>query len=165
MPAVRPAGTGWEVRGRSWKDGARIGFVRSAVRGQDGAQFRAMPARPRSPQAPTHDLVDLIAARFKVLGEPNRLRLLNALKAGEKSVSELVSETGTTQPNVSRHLQALADAGLVHRRKEGVAVYYGIAEAQVFELCEHVCGSLRRRLQIQARSAEVLRRHVASRRR
>ena len=120
-----------------------------------------MPSRPRSPQAATDDVTELVAARFKVLGEPNRLRLLNALRAGEKSVSELVQETGTSQSNISRHLQALADAGLVRRRKEGVAVYYEIAEATVFDLCQHVCGSLRERMRAQARSAKALRRHAA----
>lgn len=107
---------------------------------------------PKAPTATplTDEALETIAARFKVLGEPNRLRLLACLRSGELSVTALVSATRSTQSNVSRHLQTLADAGLVSRRKEGVTVYYAIADATVFELCEHVCGSVRKRLQRQA---------------
>lgn len=112
--------------------------------------------RPLLPDA----AIEMIAARFKVLGEPNRLRLLNALRTGERTVTELVRETGSTQPNVSRHLQALADAGLVQRRREGVAAYYTIADPQVFALCELVCGGLEKRLRRQAEDAMSLRRRL-----
>jgi len=100
-----------------------------------------------SPQA-----LDLIAARFRVLGEPMRLRLLIALEKGERNVTELVAATGATQANVSRHLQTLAEAGIVGRRKEGLNVFYHIADPGIFDLCEGVCGSLRKRLDAQARA-------------
>lgn len=84
----------------------------------------------------------MIARRFAVLSEPLRLRLLHALIGGEKSVGALVKATGGTQANISRHLQTLADAGLVRRRKEGLQVFYAVADPSIFELCELVCGSL-----------------------
>lgn len=96
--------------------------------------------------------LDLIAARFRVLGEPMRLRLLIALEQGERNVSELVAATGATQANASRHLQTLAEAGIVARRKEGLNVYYHIADKSIFDLCEGVCGSLRKRFDSQARA-------------
>ena len=65
----------------------------------------------------------LVAERFRVLSDPLRLRLLNALSAGEKSVAELVDATGASQANVSKHLGVLARAGLVSRRKAGLYVY------------------------------------------
>jgi DNA-binding transcriptional ArsR family regulator len=87
-------------------------------------------------------LVELIAERFRVIGEPLRIKLLDRLRAGEASVSELTDALGATQQNVSRHLAVLHAAGIVSRRKEGTRVLYGIADQTVFALCESVCGSL-----------------------
>jgi DNA-binding transcriptional ArsR family regulator len=98
------------------------------------------------------EALELVAARFKVLAEPMRLRLLQTLEAGERTVGELVSETGAGQANVSKHLNLLADAGLVGRRKEGLNVYYFIADPMVFELCKLVCGSLQKQLAKRAKA-------------
>ena len=106
-----------------------------------------MTRQMMSPQA-----LDLIASRFRVLSEPTRLKLLIALEAGEKNVSALVEETGATQANVSKHLQTLTDAGILARRKEGLSVFYSIADPTIFDLCEHVCGSLQKRLAQQAKA-------------
>jgi len=65
----------------------------------------------------------LVASRFKVLSEPHRLRLLQELEAGERSVSDLILATGYTQSNVSRHLHTLAEAGMLERRKDGLSVH------------------------------------------
>jgi ArsR family transcriptional regulator len=94
--------------------------------------------------------LELIAARFRALGEPSRLKLLIALEAGDRNVSELVAATGLTQANVSRHLQTLTAEGILSRRKGGLAVFYQIADPTIFNLCEHVCGSLQTRLAAQA---------------
>lgn len=88
------------------------------------------------------ELLELVAERFKALGEPTRLRILNALRAGEKTVSELMEETGLGQANVSKHLQMLHSLGFVERRKEGLYVYYRLADESVFQLCDIVCGRL-----------------------
>lgn len=90
--------------------------------------------------------LELIAARFKLLAEPMRLRLLNELRGGEKTVTELVAATGAGQANVSKHLGLLADAGMVARRKEGLNVNYFIADESLFELCDLVCGRLQKEL-------------------
>lgn len=86
-------------------------------------------------------MLGLIARRFKMLGEPYRLRLLQLLEEGEKTVGDLVLELDGKQPNVSKHLQMLHDAGLVSRRREGTSIYYGIADPMVFKLCDLVCRS------------------------
>lgn len=91
-------------------------------------------------------LVELIAQRFRVMGEPARVRILDALRDEERSVQELTQLLHTTQQNVSKHLGILHTAGIVSRRKEGVRVLYAIADDSVFALCEHVCGGLQRQL-------------------
>lgn len=84
----------------------------------------------------------VIADRFKALGEPTRLRVLNVLRDGECSVGELAERTGGGQANISKHLQVLLQQGFVTRRKEGTTSWYRIADPQVFTLCELVCGAL-----------------------
>ena len=90
------------------------------------------------------DLVELIARRFRVLGEPMRIKLLDRLRDG---AAELQEATGASQQNISKHLGVLLQAGLVVRRKEGNFSRYEIADDSVFELCEQVCGGLRRQLE------------------
>jgi ArsR family transcriptional regulator len=88
------------------------------------------------------ELIPLVAARFKALGDPGRLALLSALQDGERMVSELAEATGRPQPNVSQHLASLARAGLVEGRREGTRVYYRIADPYVLRICDAVCDSL-----------------------
>lgn len=91
----------------------------------------------------TPALMEAVAERFRALGEPMRLRILDALRNHELTVSELVTETGATQANVSRHLSLLHSMGFVKRRKAGSFVYYSVADEEVFALCDLVCGSAR----------------------
>lgn len=86
-------------------------------------------------------MIELVARRFRMLGEPYRLRLLQVLESGDRTVGELVKALDGNQPNVSKHLQMLHDAGLVSRRREGTSIYYGIADPMVFKLCQLVCRS------------------------
>lgn len=106
-------------------------------------------ARNKSPLS--DDALHHVARRFAVLGEPMRLRLLQVLMQQEQPVNALVEITGGTQANVSRHLQTLAAAGLVSRRKEGLQVFYAIADPSIFQLCDLVCGSLEKHLTKTAR--------------
>ena len=92
------------------------------------------------------DLVELIARRFRVLGEPMRIRLLDHLREGEATVGELSEALEASQQNISKHLAVLTDAGVLGRRKEGNHVYYRIGDEGVFTLCEDVCGSLQEQL-------------------
>jgi DNA-binding transcriptional ArsR family regulator len=88
------------------------------------------------------DLIELIAQRFRVLGDPTRIKLLDLLRHGEASVQDLATTTGASHQNVSKHLGVLLQAGIVGRRRVGNYAYYSIADAGVFALCEDVCGSL-----------------------
>jgi len=96
----------------------------------------------RTPMTP--DLLAAIAERFKVLGEPARLQILQTLRGGERTVSELVEGTGMGQANVSKHLQLLLAHGFVVRRKEGLYAWYRLADQDVFRLCDIMCGGLER---------------------
>ena len=91
----------------------------------------------------------MVAARFRAMGEPLRLRMLQQLESDELSVSTLADSVESTQPNVSKHLKILQDAGLVKRRQQGTTVYYSIADEMVFELCEMICARLHDRLEAQ----------------
>lgn len=86
--------------------------------------------------------LELVAERFRLLGDPLRLRLLQTLERGEMSVADLVAATGASQANVSKHLQLMLRGGVVQRRREGLFVYYRVSDARVFQLCDVVCGSL-----------------------
>ncbi len=91
-------------------------------------------------------LAEVIAARFRVLGEPMRIKLLDHLRDGDATVTDLQQALGASQQNVSKHLGILHSAGMVNRTKDGNHARYSIADEGVFELCEQVCGGVRRQL-------------------
>lgn len=90
----------------------------------------------------TDEMLEMVAQRFRVLSDPMRLRLLRCLQGGELTVGQLVEQTGSSQPNVSKHLTVLRNAGLVSRRQEGNQAVFSIAAPFVFELCETVCNGI-----------------------
>ena len=92
------------------------------------------------------DLVELIARRFRVIGEPMRIRVLDRLREEEATVSDLAEVLDASQQNISKHLAVLADVGIVGRRKAGNHVYYRIVDESVFALCDQVCGSVQQQL-------------------
>ena len=98
------------------------------------------------------DVLELIAERFRVLGEPARLRILNTLMDGERSVGELADATELNQANLSKHLGLLRSLGFVTRRKEGLYAFYRIADPSVEQLCLLMCG----RLEADARERSAL---------
>jgi DNA-binding transcriptional ArsR family regulator len=103
---------------------------------------RAIIRRPMPPRIPLSDaMIELTAGRFRVLGEPSRLRILQVLERGPATVNQVVEQLGATQSNVSRHLQALYAAGLVARRRDGNSIFYTIADPMVLRLCALVCES------------------------
>lgn len=105
----------------------------------------------KSPTAISEEALTLIAAWFRTLAEPSRLKILRALEEGEKNITDLVAATGLTQANVSRHVQSLVDAGMVGRRREGLAAICFIADPTITELCDKVCTTLMKRLSNQVK--------------
>ncbi len=102
--------------------------------------------KPLSPAA-----LAMVAARFKMLGEPARLAILNALMQRELSVNEIADLTGLSQANTSKHLSMLADAGFVARRRDGLFAVYNITDDSVHQLCDLMCSSIARKLGKQPR--------------
>ena len=92
------------------------------------------------------DLAEMIAARLRVIGDPTRIRILDLLRDGDLSVTQITEDLGTSQQNASKHLGVLLQAGIVARRKVGNNSIYSIADVGVYELCEQVCGGLQLQL-------------------
>lgn len=88
------------------------------------------------------DVLERVAHRFLILSEPIRLQLIQHLLGGERCVNELVEAIKGTQGNISRHLNILHTEGILGRRKEGISVYYFIADKSVTDLCKIVCSKL-----------------------
>ena len=90
----------------------------------------------------TAEELERVASRFKVLGEPMRLRILQAVCKEPRSVNEIVAAVGSTQANVSKHLALLAAGGVLARRKNGQCVYYAVKDKLAVKLCELVHAQL-----------------------
>ena len=110
------------------------------------------------------EALEILAQRFRALGDATRLMLLQALFTEERTVQDLCALTGTSQANTSKHLALLLERGLVARRRDGSFVYYRIADSSLQQLCRLVCGSLAERHEAVRASLE-LRRRSSSRRR
>lgn len=115
-----------------------------------------------APPSPLTDRArERMAFRFKALGEPTRLKILERLFRSPASVSEILEATGGTQANVSKHLAVLRSGGLVRRKKEGIRSVYWIADPSLERLCAVVCDAVGREAQEEARALAP----VAARRR
>lgn len=90
----------------------------------------------------SNEILQMVANRFRILADPVRLRILQDLGDEERNVQEIVVLVKSTQPNVSKHLRLMHEAGLVARRQEKNCAYYRVADPSVFLLCETVCGSI-----------------------
>lgn len=102
-----------------------------------------MSKAPLSIRRPvTPGLLTLVAGRFRALSDPARLAILHALEDGELTVTALVQAVGMSQGNLSKHLQQLFAGGFVARRRDGLFVYYSLADDDVLALCEIMCGRL-----------------------
>jgi ArsR family transcriptional regulator len=95
-----------------------------------------------------HEMAYKVKADFlKTLGHPVRLKLIEELKTGEKSVGELVSKLKIAQSNISRHLLALRNAGILSSRQEKTVVYYDIADHDIFNVLRPIAVMLRKKFQ------------------
>lgn len=96
------------------------------------------------------EVLELVADRFRVLAEPARLRILDVLLGGERTVSDLVEDTGLNQANVSKHLAILRSSGFVDRRKDGLFAFYSVIDPSVDQLCTIMCSRLEEQAEEQS---------------
>jgi ArsR family transcriptional regulator len=101
------------------------------------------PKPPRPHASLPDSALEMIAMRFKALAEPMRLRLLNTLMQGERTVSQLVESTGASQANVSKHLAILREAGIVAARRSGLTTICSIADPAIYQICDIMCSRLK----------------------
>ena len=99
-------------------------------------------SNPKKKRLLSDSELDQIALHFKLLGEPMRLKILQAVCQEPHTVSDIVSAVGATQANVSKHLSLLASAGILTREKDGQCVYYGLKDPLTLKMCELVRGQL-----------------------
>ncbi|MGB7182499.1 MAG: metalloregulator ArsR/SmtB family transcription factor [Burkholderiaceae bacterium] len=88
-----------------------------------------------SDSAELDQVFELVSRYFALLSDPTRLRILRSICASEKSVNDIVSETGTSQANVSRQLRTLHDAGVLTRRKDRNFAFYQVSDSNLIEIC------------------------------
>ncbi len=86
--------------------------------------------------------LEQVAMHFRMLGEPMRLKILQAICQQPRTVNDIVGTVGATQANVSKHLSLLATAGIVTREKDGACVYYGLKDELTLKLCALVHGQV-----------------------
>lgn len=108
-----------------------------------------MLANPEPEQM--EQLFEAVSGYFALLSEPTRIKILYALCKGELPVGDIVEQVGSTQANVSRHLNMLYRSNVLARRKEGTQVYYRISDENTVSLCRAVCSQMSMRIEQQAK--------------
>ncbi len=120
------------------------------------------------PDAAERRLFELHAATCSILAHPTRLAMLEALRGGERTVSDLVRAVGTSAGNLSQHLGAMRDAGFVEARRDGKYAYYRISDSRIltaFRLMREVLlGRLERDAELADRARRPARRAAPGRR-
>lgn len=103
-------------------------------------------------------IYELQAEICKILSSPKRIEIISALKDGEKTVTELVDILGTPKANVSQHLAVMRLKGILKSRRDGVNIYYSIANPKVVQACALMREVLNELLMERSRMAELIRR-------
>ncbi len=116
-------------------------------RKKSGCVFESAPGK----QKLTRASLERLAGIFSAFADATRLAILQELRPGRLSVGELVSNLGTSQANISKHLKLLYQAGLLIREREGLQVFYRVSEESVYEMCKFAC----KRLNENAQAAPV----------
>jgi DNA-binding transcriptional ArsR family regulator len=94
--------------------------------------------------------IEQVADFFGAFAVPMRLKILNALRSGERNVGDLTAEFGCSQANVSKHLSVLAQKGLIAKTLRGTSAYYRIIDPRIYQLCDLVCVQIGQRFAHQS---------------
>ena len=84
--------------------------------------------------------VKILSRLFKLIYDPNRLKIIFAIDRGKKTVSEIVQETGLSQTLVSFHLRRLRESGILSTERKGAFIYYSLTEPNFIDLLVSLCG-------------------------
>lgn len=103
------------------------------------------------PSMLTDEALEMVAARFRCLAEPMRLKILRALQERELTVGQLVRQLEANQANISKHLKVLMEAGVVARRSQGTSAHFSISDPMILTLCHTICNGLAEKLKTQAK--------------
>ncbi len=120
----------------AWSAGCFLSMIHAYIHTGDGTMDKMIAS---DGQVERVRVFELAAELFGVLATPMRLRILSALCDREKSVSQLLQEIDTTQPNLSQHLNLLYRSGVLAKRKEGTQVIYRVQSEKAVMLCRTVC--------------------------
>jgi DNA-binding transcriptional ArsR family regulator len=104
---------------------------------------------------------DKVAKYFSLLSDPSRLKVIHAICNGERSVNDVVTETGLTQSTVSRHLSSLHDSSVASRRKDGNRALYTLVDRTLTDICRTACVSLVAREEERLSQATPIRERAA----
>ena len=86
------------------------------------------------------NVLDSLSRLFKLLNDPNRLKILFAIGKEMKSVSEIMDETSLPQTLVSFHLRPLRESGIVLTERKGAFIYYGLSDPFLIDVLVSLCG-------------------------
>jgi DNA-binding transcriptional ArsR family regulator len=92
---------------------------------------------------------------LSALAHPNRIRILDCLRGGEKCNCELAPELGLEQSNLSRHLKLLDQSGILVSRKEGLRVFFRVSDEKIFEILELADAIAKRGVRERAEAVEA----------
>jgi len=107
-------------------------------------------------------LFEIVSGYFGLLSEPTRLKILNTICDGERTVSDIVERVGSSQTNVSRHLNLMYGRGVLKRRREGATVYYSISDPNVVTLCRTACNHIAGQQEVHPVTSRTLKRFMAA---
>jgi DNA-binding transcriptional ArsR family regulator len=108
-------------------------------------------------------LFEVVSGYFGLLAEPTRLKILNTICDQERSVSDIVERVGSSQTNVSRHLNMMYGRGVLKRRRDGATVYYAVSDPNLVSLCRTACVHIASQHDEPAVSARTLKRFMPAR--
>jgi DNA-binding transcriptional ArsR family regulator len=103
---------------------------------------------------------DKVARYFSLLSDPSRLKVIHAICNVERSVNDVVAETGLSQSTVSRHLSNLRVSAVATRRKNGAQALYVISDRTLTDICRTACVSLVAREEEHAEQVAPLRKQI-----
>jgi DNA-binding transcriptional ArsR family regulator len=107
-------------------------------------------------------LFEVVSGYFGLLAEPTRLKILNTICDQERSVSDIVDRVGSSQTNVSRHLNLMYGRGVLKRRRDGATVYYSVSDPNLVTLCRTACVHIAGQHDEPAVTARTLKRFMPS---